>query len=202
MPLRSVAISGIGWRIIRLYQRKELSETLMARGLKPGIYVSTDAPRALRHDPFWFKECCQSSRVLFVNHDGLTSKRLVLPPGADALYQRSFQPGRGQDSAWELEMCPRPIRAQDSLFFNAVAPFQSLSLSFFKRPRPQSYGAVAWIMLPGLADDWIQVNFGHLGLKSIRFWLHHGPSSSTRCRGGGPWITLIPAPQNSTGPSS
>lgn len=63
---------------------KELSEALVAAGLRPGIYVSRD-------------ECCQNNRVLFVNHEGLMTKRLMLPPSADALYLPSFQPGSGQD---------------------------------------------------------------------------------------------------------
>lgn len=61
-----------------------LSRALVAAGLRPGIYVSRD-------------ECCQNNRVLFVNHQGLMTKRLILPPSADALYLPSFQQGSGQD---------------------------------------------------------------------------------------------------------
>eukprot|EP00435_Cladocopium_sp_Y103_P010049 s2168_g2.t1 len=61
-----------------------LSRALVAAGLRPGIYVSRD-------------ECCQNNRVLFVNHEGLMTKRLILPPSADALYLPSFQQGSGQD---------------------------------------------------------------------------------------------------------
>jgi len=65
-------------------QWKELSKALKAAGLRPGSYVSRD-------------DCCQNNRVLFVNHEGMMTRRLILPPSADALYLPSFQQGTGQD---------------------------------------------------------------------------------------------------------
>mmetsp|Transcript_119167 Transcript_119167/g.282780 ORF Transcript_119167/g.282780 Transcript_119167/m.282780 type:complete len:470 (-) Transcript_119167:36-1445(-) len=61
---------------------KELSDAL-AGGVRPGIYVSND-------------ECCENSRVLFVSHERRLTRRLVLPPSADALYLPSFF-SSGQD---------------------------------------------------------------------------------------------------------
>ncbi|OLP99486.1 hypothetical protein AK812_SmicGene17945 [Symbiodinium microadriaticum] len=61
---------------------KELTRALRTAGLRPGIYIAND-------------DCCRNHRVLFVNAEGHLSRRLVLPPGADALYLPSFLPGTG-----------------------------------------------------------------------------------------------------------